>query len=800
VSTATSTTRPRFVDPLAVLSERIEAVLQRLAISSVFAPDSALSLGQREALDEIEGLADELVGAVFSVLPKGVPVPSTPVRVERDWFAAVEQWSSAWKSAPDSLVLDALMRSLFEDRATFAQVLPRGDRDRIDRDLAAAHAMIVERSDAMRGRWITGVAPSVVAAARHIEWLSGGREERSPGSVALALFERGVWPMLLPDGAVLLWIAHESLRSNVSVEWTERYAERVDALRERDLPWGLSLARCSALGLGALTLSERRAAVALEVRRPDLPIERIELGPIARVGRGAGSDLSVKNGLISRSHFTVYFVNEWVLLDVDRAATNGARIGDERITQRAFSSDGAEPWVVGDIEFRLVRDEAKSNGLRALVHTGPCGYSKTFSDRAKRAGSEDSGLRFHGQALARGIAKHPRAAAIVAQVERWSSGPRFAPLPGLNDDEHAQRWVDEHARALFSAVHAVAPIVATAPAKVHLERSLVRACNRVQRAWTTATEGRANPLRMRMAFALDQLPHEDGRGAKSVSGAATDTQVRASNVGLDRTQSGAVLLYASALQRATTGWTRDVLPFAQRFAWIDPDCVGALARKVIRWEAGGYESSGANPWAMMFEWWLRGALFWHLPDDEALVFVPFRDQSGALEVNPGAEVPPALSQGNFVTTALWGVGDVIVPLFRKAMNTAERGERVGRGRGRSPDAQLVYREGWLWARDVRWDLQGTTVLGTDGKLVDDDLASTRRSFRIVAEDGVHWAMAPEIAATRETLRVNGRSVRGRPLLHGDLVELERDGATLFSGRYECAEQNTAAPSRRPPAG
>jgi hypothetical protein len=113
---------------------------------------------------------------------------------------------------------------------------------------------------------------------------------------------------------------------------------------------------------------------------------------------------------------------------------------------------------------------------------------------------------------------------------------------------------------------------------------------------------------------------------------------------------------------------------------------------------------------------------------------------------------------------------------------------------------LVYREGWLWARDVRWDLQGTTVLGTDGKLVDDDLASTRRSFRIVAEDGVHWAMAPEIAATRETLRVNGRSVRGRPLLHGDLVELERDGATLFSGRYECAEQNTAAPSRRPPAG
>lgn len=774
-------------DPIALLTERIDAVLARLTSASAFAPDSSLVLGSHEAVAEIEALCDEFVGAVYSVLPRGVAMPERSMLIERDLVAAMERWSSAWRDAGDSLVLDALTRLFVEDRANFAQVLPRGDRERIDGALAFAASTISARSSATSGGWVRGVAPSVVAAARHIEWMCAGREERSPWSVALALFDRGVWPMLLPDGAVLVWLSEEPLRGWATDEWRSRMDASVSALRDLELRWSLSLAQCAVLGLGALTLSESRGAMALEVRRPELPTEQIELGSALRVGRGAGSDLCVKNGMISRSHFALYYVNDWVLLAVERTATAGLWIGDERVTLRRFDAGEQAQWYVGEVNFRLVATEGRA-GTAALVHVAACGYSKSYSERVRRAGAEESGLKFHGQTLARALQSHPRAALINAQADRWLKGPRFAPPLGSNDPAQAQRMCEARVRALFEAVHQASSVAPRAPARVHVERSLVQACARVQRAWESVADGKLNPLRMRMAFAFEQLPHEDGRGAKSHAPSVGDSQSRPLHAGLDRTQSGAVLLFTSALQRASVGWSRDVLPFAQRFAWVDSEVAASLARKAMRWEATGADASAPNPWEAMFELWLSGMLLWHLPDDEVLVFLPFCDQSGALEINPAGEDPPVLAQSNYVASTLYGVGDLVVPLARKVLAARSNRERWRMGAGPSPDAQLVYRDGWLWARDVRWDLNSVTVLGTDGKLVDDELASSRRSFLIVAEEGVHWVLAPEVASTRETLRVNGRTVRGRPLVHGDLVELERDGSTLFSGRYECAEQ------------
>jgi hypothetical protein len=774
-------------DPIAQLNERIDSVLDRLAGSTVFAPDSSLVLGAREAVSEVEALCDEFVGAVFSLLPRGVALPDKPVTIERDWFAAIERWSSAWRTQGDSLVLDALCRAAFESRAEFAQVLPRGDRERIDGALAVANSAIERRSPALSGGWITGVAPSVVAAARHIEWMCAGREERSPWSIALSLYERGVWPMLMPDGAVLAWFSHEPLRGWATDEWIERRRYALEALRDAELRWSLAMAQCAVAGVGALTLSEAREAMTLEVQRPELATEAIDLGSLVRVGRAAGSDLCVKTGLISRSHFTLYYVNDWVLLSVDRAATAGVWIDEERVTLRRFDATQQGRWSVGGVVFRLVATKGRA-ATTGLVHVAQCGYSKSYSERTRRAGAEESALKFQGQTVLRALKSHPRAERIQGQIERWTAGPRFVVPLGANDDEQAQRLCEARARALFAAVHEVAPIVPSAPRRVHVERSLVRACAKVQRAWESAAESRIDPRRMRMAFALEQLPHEDGRGAKSLSPSIGDSQSRPLHAGLDRTQSGAVLLFTSALQRASAGWSRDVLPFAQRFAWVDPDVAASLARKAVRWEAACFDATVVNPWEAMFDCWLSGMLLWHLPDDEVLVCLPFSDPSGALDVNPAGEDPPTLAQSNFVASTLYGVGELVVSLARKALELHVRGDRWRRGSGRVPDAQLVYREGWLWARDVRWELQSVTVLGTDGSLVDDKLASPRRSFRIVAEEGVHWVLAPETPSTRETLRVNGRTVRGRPLVHGDLVELERDGNMLFSGRYECAEQ------------
>jgi len=774
-------------DPIALLTERIDTVLQRLSDSTVFAPDSSLVLGAREAVAEVEALCDEFVGAVFSVLPKGVPLPERPVVIERDWFAAIERWSSAWRVQGDSLVLDALCRAAFESRAEFAQVLPLAERDRIDEALLIARGALEQRSAAVVGGWIRGIAPSVVAAARHIEWMCAGREERSPWSVALALYERGVWPMLMPDGSVLAWLPYEPLCGQATAPWIERREFLVGALRNAELRWSLAMAQCAILGLGALTLSEGRVAMALEVLLPELPIEAVDVGSLARVGRAAGSDLCVKTGLISRSHFTLYYVNDWVLLSVERSATAGVWIDGERVSLQRLETTQQARWNVGDVVFRLVAAKGLA-GTTALVHAAPCGYSKGYSEGVRRVGAEESALKFQGQTVLRALKAHPRAARIQGQIERWLAGPRFAVALGTNDDEQAQRLCELRVRALFAAVHEVAPIVPRAPRRVHLERSLVRACAKVQRAWENAAESRIDPRRMRMAFALEQLPHEDGRGAKSLAPSIGDSQSRPLHAGLDRTQSGAVLLFTSALQRASVGWSRDVLPFAQRFAWVDPDVAASLARKAVRWEAACFDASVVNPWEAMFDCWLSGMLLWHLPDDEVLVCLPFSDQSGALEVNPAGEEPPVLTQSNFVASTLYGVGDLVVPLARKVLALQGRGDRWRTGSGRVPDAQLVYRDGWLWARDICWELQSVTVLGTDGRLVDDELASPRRSFRIVAEDGVHWVLAPETPSTRETLRVNGRTVRGRPLVHGDLVELERDGRALFSGRYECAEQ------------
>lgn len=782
VSNATGVTRAKIVDPLAALHEQLEQLFVRARAHCVFAADSSLMLGQPAALDELESLGDELVEAMFSSLPKGVALPERSMVIERDRFVALERWTRAWAERPDSLVLDALVRVALEQRAQFAQVLPRGDRIAFDRALDEVHSALAARSPALAGRWITGVSPSILLIARQVEHLSAGRTPWSPWSVALTMFERGSWPMLMPDGSVLLWLSSEPMLDEPPQSWRERERALLRARDDLSIDAMIAMARCTTLGLGGLTLRDEREAIELEVRRPEMAPERVELGPITRVGRTTGSDLCVKIGL-SRSHFTLYYIDERVLLEVDPTATNGLRAGRERLTRGAFTLPQEEPWTVGEIEFRLRRGEGSARAKSAL-HTGPCATNRSYSDPARKALFTDAGLAMQSNVLVRALSKHPRGAVMIERVEQWTRGPRFSPGPSMNDDSFVARWATERAEQWFAAMHASAPIVRRAPARVHIERSFVSASERVQRAWAQLGEqSAADPLRMRAAFAIDQLPHEDGRGAKVLRNATADTQVRASIAGLDRTQAGAVLLYAMSMQRATPRWAEDVLPFAEQFARIDRDSMLRLARRTLRWDAGGFEASGPNPWATLFDAWMQGALFWHLPDDEVLAFVPYRQPSGALEVNPSGALPPALASGNHVAATLWGVGDVIGPVFKRARATAEQ-----RPRQRPLDAQLVYRDGWLWARDVRWDLLSTTVLGTDGKLVDDELANPRRAFRITPLDGAHWALAPEGGSARENLKINGRITRARPLVDGDLVELERDGAVIFSGAYECPSQ------------
>jgi hypothetical protein len=593
--------------------------------------------------------------------------------------------------------------------------------------------------------------------------------------------------MLMPDGSMLLWVPAVELSGPPSSEWIEQW-KTIVALRRA--PPRTRLAELAVMGLGASTVSDARPAIDLEVLRQGQPLERFEMGPFAQAGRLPGNDFFLRSGMIARAHFTAFSLDDSVQVLVDPRATNGMYSGDQRVERVELSSPlASSPLQAGEFVLRFV-DSGPAHPLRAALHGTAGEPRKSYTEqRSDTETSELSPVGFPLRVASKAFAAHPRSATLAALVSHWVEGPRFSPPASWSDDASVRAWVDPVIRELFLRVHALAPLAPKAPSRIILERSFVRASARVQHAWTAAWSSRSPVHRMRLLFALDQLPRDRCPGSKSLDGAQVKkSQPTLWDPGLETTQTGAVIMLANALERRAPGWRRDVYPFAQRFVGLRSGVVETIARRAIAWEAAGYENA-KNPWELFWELWSHGALLWPMPDGEVLVCVPPRGPDGSLAVNPGDDPPPERAERGFVAALLFCTADTIEGSATgpRPDTTALTGRSGWAPSGQVPDAQMVYRDGWLWARDIRWDVAASSVIGADGRLHDDD-APSRKTCRVIAIDNVHWALAPEGSVTRERLLVNSRPVRVRALADGDLVELEREVIVLFSGRYDCPSQ------------
>ncbi len=749
---------PSIARPSAQLAQRIDALLCRVETAGFLAPDASLVLGRADALAEIDALAEALADAVSSAGLRGVPTPTRPVSIERSLEVAARRWLEAWRDASDTIALDELWALVTEDRAAFAEVLPRQRRLALQSRLEDASDAMRLRSHALAHRWIDGLSPYIVLAARQLEWLAAGRAEPSPFVAALELFERGAWPMLMPDGAILVWAPDVALRDAPPDEWLATRAA-IDELSRAEPR--VPLSRCAMLGLGARVISNERVATTLVVSSTDGRESRVELGPLAVLSAKRGSDARVTS--TSSAQWSVFALGpESVLFEYS------AGFGARRASTSSLCNAG-ETARLGALELRAEPNGRGARGAaEGLLNTVECGTIRPFADRATTDTTRSNALQWAARAAARAFDSSPKGRAARSLIDQWTEGANFEPTAATLTDRAALEWAEERVRALFMAVHRRADCVASAPSSVVIERSIVRAAARVDSAWRAATRERLTIRQARFSFALDQLMREQRESSE-----------------LDASRRGAVLLLARVLQRSATAWSRDVLPFASRFAGIDASAIATLAQRAA---LDGSTDEADNPWAAMLTLWRQGALFWLLPDDAALLFVPTKDAARGLLINPDDEPPPVPASPNFVASTLFAAAEphALAPLSWPALvRRNPRGAQSRIGGRPAPDAQLTTRRSWLWAATNRLTL-GEAAIDEEGRLLTDSSEGPRVAARLVAVDGEHWVIAER--RWREQLIVNGRSVRARPVAHGDSLALVRDGETLFEGRYQCGAQ------------
>ncbi|MBL8682106.1 MAG: hypothetical protein JNK05_23265 [Myxococcales bacterium] len=742
------------------LAKRIDALFRRFERARFLEPDAALVLGRAEAIAEVDALGEALADALSSAVLRGVPSPSRPVSIARSLDDAAQQWLDGWTNATNAVAADELWSLAIEHRAAFAEVLPRAQRLAIQQRLEDAHDALRLRSPSLAHRWIDGLAPYTMLVARQLEWLAAGRAEASPFTAAMELFERGAWPMLLPDGAVLVWAPDRALAGEPPESWLATRAS-INELAERE-PRS-ALARCALLGLGPRLVARDREGTSLVLALPDTSEIRVELGPLTIASHGRGSDARI----------TGPTRGQWGVLAIDRDALiveHSRGLSARRGVTATGCTVGARARI-GEIELRVERD-ARSDApheARALLHTSECASTRSYAEQRGSDKTSMTAVQWAARSATRAMDASSVGASAKSLIDAWTTGPGFEPPAATSDDRAALAWVEARARALFGAVHRSAECAPSAPADVTLERSFVRAAQRVEQAWRDATKERVTVRSARILFGLDQLLREQRARAAS----ATD----ASRSG------GSVLLLARVLQRNAIGWSRDVLPFAARFAGIDAGAVASIAQRAA---LAGIDDEANNPWALMVSLWQRGALFWPMPDNGALVFVPRGDAQRGLVINPDDEPPPSLPSPNFVASLLFAGAEPHSLVTPDWFDLVRRRTRATTSNRPAPEAHLASSPPWVWAGRVRVAVGEGATVDDEGRIADAPAAGRQVIARIMAIDGEHWVVAEP--RRRELLVVNGRTVRARPLAHGDVLALTREARPLFEGRYECPAQ------------
>jgi hypothetical protein len=220
------------------LDPREETILdeerERLAGFRWFTPDGEMETLTASALQWIDDRVDEHVAALRVFETDELRLPEVTVRVTRSMDDACALWESSWTERdtgirriakpPFARVLERAAHAATErvarDHDMTSVLFPAMQLDRFAREL-------VERSPTWRAllaqRLWEDRIPGFAAVVLHLDWrmaFDDDPERPSPWAPLVALWERGLWPIALPDGVVLVYVP--VLRGGVIVPEPQR--------------------------------------------------------------------------------------------------------------------------------------------------------------------------------------------------------------------------------------------------------------------------------------------------------------------------------------------------------------------------------------------------------------------------------------------------------------------------------------------------------------------------------------------------------------------------------------------------
>ncbi len=201
--------------------------LSRLSRCRWMRPDAELESLTPAALTWLAERVDELHAALLPFTPTPDALSALSLSTERSARAAFERCNSTWETHAPSPVIEALYEAVRHVDQTLGRTLSTDERRALDREISEALGATCgapspwaeeiarhERSSVKRGRPVVPRGPGqhhpgAAVAEKQLLWnVAFGDDARAPSPWApfAAMFERGAWPMLLPDATVLVYV------------------------------------------------------------------------------------------------------------------------------------------------------------------------------------------------------------------------------------------------------------------------------------------------------------------------------------------------------------------------------------------------------------------------------------------------------------------------------------------------------------------------------------------------------------------------------------------------------------------
>lgn len=207
-------------------ARRMRSLSERFGAGFDFAPDAALDALDPAAVEWVRDRVDEFHAALMAC-PGAVTYDPGGIEFERDLDRAAERWAAAWNAQPEATpfchALDNALAVMYQRQ----RILPgfrNAERLRemgeivLGRSIGDGDVEVVNAKAQPHHDVVVGMIGAEYFWHEPIRNDANGPVTSSPSPWAplLALWERGAWPLLLPDGAVLFFVRVMGVQQGVS--------------------------------------------------------------------------------------------------------------------------------------------------------------------------------------------------------------------------------------------------------------------------------------------------------------------------------------------------------------------------------------------------------------------------------------------------------------------------------------------------------------------------------------------------------------------------------------------------------